>query len=66
MLEAAEQEAAKKELVRQEIEATIQKSKLNEEPEILIDSEKVVLVDNIPKCGRRDKSRFGCYSNRQN
>lgn len=53
---AAEQEAAKKELLRQEIEATIQKSKLNEEPEILIDSEKAVLVDKNLRSGEEIKA----------
>ena len=53
---AAEQEAAKKELVRQEIEATIQKSKLNEEPEILIDTEKAVLVDKNLRSGEEIKA----------
>lgn len=52
----SEEEARKKELVRQEIEASIQQSKMQEDFDGAVDSEKVVLVDKNLRSGEAIKA----------
>lgn len=51
-----EEEARKKELIRQEIEASIQKSKMQEDSDGIVDNEKVVLVDKNLRSGEAIKA----------